>query len=206
MLLSNAIKFQKTLALAAAASNEYEAAAAEFAARRLMDTHAINPTVIPNASLYNRMSFTDNVLLKKLRAEWREQHPPPVSVTPNETDQVTQRGTAPRDTQSIPFNMDGFLKHTRKRKSRQPRVVLFPHDYETIRLLLNQGYSLSEIAERTGFKTDTLNSTRAWHVRSGKWVRDNGQFHWADHFQAPAPTNPQPTEANSEENESTLVP
>ena len=79
MSLRNSIRFQKALALAAAASNEFEAAAAELAARRLMETCNIDPTRIPNGSLYGRMSFADNPLLKKLRDEWCEAHPKSVN-------------------------------------------------------------------------------------------------------------------------------
>jgi hypothetical protein len=75
MSLRSIIKFQKTLALAASASNSFEAEAAERAARRLMETHNIDPVQIPNVSLYNRMNFADNAVLKRLRDEWREQHP-----------------------------------------------------------------------------------------------------------------------------------
>jgi hypothetical protein len=75
MSLAGDIKFQKTLALAAAASNKHEAEAAELAARRVMETYNIDPTDIPDRSLYGRMHFSDNPLLKKLREEWREAHP-----------------------------------------------------------------------------------------------------------------------------------
>ena len=79
MSLSNDIKFQKALALAASASNKFEAEAAERAARRLMATHNIDPTDIPDGSLYNRMNFAENALLRKLREEWRKAHPQPVN-------------------------------------------------------------------------------------------------------------------------------
>ena len=75
MSLRNYIKFQKTLALAASASNPFEAKAAELAARRLIATCNIDPVQTPNESFYNHMNFADNALLKKLRDEWREQHP-----------------------------------------------------------------------------------------------------------------------------------
>ena len=71
MLLKTVIKFQKALALAAAASNRHEAEAAELAARRLMEEYDINPIEIPDASFCNHMNFADNALLKKLRDEWR---------------------------------------------------------------------------------------------------------------------------------------
>jgi hypothetical protein len=73
--LREAIKFQKTLALAASASNSFEAEAAERAARRLMETYNIDPVTTPNGSLYNRINFADNALLNKLREEWRTAHP-----------------------------------------------------------------------------------------------------------------------------------
>jgi hypothetical protein len=73
--LHEAVKFQKALALAAGASNRFEAEAAERAARRLMELYNIDPVEFPNISFYNRMNFADNPLLKKLRDEWREQHP-----------------------------------------------------------------------------------------------------------------------------------
>jgi hypothetical protein len=75
MSLREARKFQKTLALAAAASNVFEAEAAERAARRLMRTLNIDPVLISDRSLYDHGNFAENALLKKLRAEWREQHP-----------------------------------------------------------------------------------------------------------------------------------
>ena len=54
MSLSSVIKFQKTLALAASASNWFEAEAAELAARRLMEGHNIDPVTIPVRSLYDQ--------------------------------------------------------------------------------------------------------------------------------------------------------
>lgn len=75
MSLRTNIKFQKALALAAAASNQHEKAAAEQAARRVMDAHDIDPVLIPNGSLYSRINFADNAVLKKLREEWQEAHP-----------------------------------------------------------------------------------------------------------------------------------
>jgi hypothetical protein len=73
--LRGKIKFQKALALAASASNGFEVAAAEHAARRLMAAYSIDPVAMPNYSLYNGMRFGDNALLKKLRDEWRAAHP-----------------------------------------------------------------------------------------------------------------------------------
>jgi hypothetical protein len=74
MLLKNVIKFQKALALAAAASNRHEAEAAELAVRRLMEAYDIDPIEIPDVSLYNHMTFTDNAVLKTLRDEYHEPH------------------------------------------------------------------------------------------------------------------------------------
>jgi hypothetical protein len=75
MSLKGVIKFQKALALAAAASTPFEAEAAERAARRLMETYKIDPVEIPDVSFYSRMNFADNALFKKLREEWRAAHP-----------------------------------------------------------------------------------------------------------------------------------
>ena len=75
MLLKTVIKFQKALALAAAASNRHEAEAAERAARRVMEACNIDPVELPNVSFYNHMNFADNPVLKKLRDEWRAAHP-----------------------------------------------------------------------------------------------------------------------------------
>jgi hypothetical protein len=71
----NDIRFQKTLAVFAGASNTHEAEAAELAARRLMAACSIDPIDFPTKSLYNRMNFADSVLLKKLRDEWLAAHP-----------------------------------------------------------------------------------------------------------------------------------
>jgi hypothetical protein len=76
MSLKNDIKFQKTLAQFAGASNEHEVAAAERAARRVMEAYKIDPTDMPDRSLYNHMNFTDSPLLQKLREEWIAAHPP----------------------------------------------------------------------------------------------------------------------------------
>src|SRR5262245_6527150 len=76
MRLSDVIKFQKALALAASASNPFEAEAAERVARRLVDNGSIDPTRVPNDSCYSRLNFIDNELLKKLRDEHLERHPP----------------------------------------------------------------------------------------------------------------------------------
>ena len=76
MLLKTVIKFQKTLALADAASNRHEAEAAERAARRVMEACNIDPVELPNVPFYNNhMNFAGNAVLKKLREEWRAAHP-----------------------------------------------------------------------------------------------------------------------------------
>jgi hypothetical protein len=115
MSLKGDIKFQKTLALAASASNPFEAEAAEFAARRLMEQHKIDPTDIPDRSLYNRMNFAENSLLTKLRYEWIEQHPPPQDV---EEIIINQR---PLNSPAIPFRMSSYSKHARNSKRNNPR-------------------------------------------------------------------------------------
>jgi len=73
--LHEIIKFQKALALAAGASNRFEAEAAELAARRVMAAYNIDPVTIPDRSFYSHMNFANNALLKKLRDEWRAAHP-----------------------------------------------------------------------------------------------------------------------------------
>jgi hypothetical protein len=75
MSLKGDIKFQKTLALAAAAATAGEAEAAERAARRLMAKHKIDPVEMPDRSIVSKMNFADSALLKKLREEWRAAHP-----------------------------------------------------------------------------------------------------------------------------------
>lgn len=179
MRLNNYIKFQKTLALAASASNQFEAEAAEFAARRLMAQHNIDPTDIPDRSLYSRsINFADNVLLQKLRTEYRVQHPIPAAAV-----KPSQIPLDYLDSPAIPFSMGGFTKfaHTKKKKSKKESAAqLTPADYESIRLLLNEGHRLKEIANRTGFKASTVNSTRTYHIRKGKWIRDgDGRLQWA---------------------------
>jgi hypothetical protein len=62
-------RFQKCLRRATAASTAGEAEAAEAAARRLMQTHNINALKLTDKSLYDYTTFTDNVLLAKLRDE-----------------------------------------------------------------------------------------------------------------------------------------
>lgn len=176
MPLNSDIKFQKALALSASASNKFEAEAAELAARRLMVTHKIDPTDIPDGSLYSRINFTDNALLKRLRDEYRERHP--AIPTIEKIKQSKSLKTFP----TIPFNINGFSKYAHKRKkNRNPAVQLNFDDHEKIRTLLNAGLELKEIAESTSIMAATINSTRAYHIRSGKWIRDeNNFFQWRD--------------------------
>jgi hypothetical protein len=120
------IKFQKTLALFASASNLNEADAAEQAARRLLAQYNIDPTERRlEASLYNGYMFTDNALLKKLRdewweqmrkrnAEWRAQHPDePLVEQPSALSdwiaaQIDALWASDDDTQ--PLDLDEFFK------------------------------------------------------------------------------------------------
>jgi hypothetical protein len=109
MQLNNAITFQKALALAASATTPFEAEAAEAAARRLMATFKINPTRIPDLSMYNHINFADNALLQKLREEWLAEHPPP-----------PRRQRPPPEPEepmpSIPFSLRGYRKVERRNK------------------------------------------------------------------------------------------
>src|SRR6516225_3192528 len=75
MRLSDVVKFQKALALFASASNPFEAEAAELAIRRLVKACNLDPTRIPDQSFVAHINFANNLLLKTLREEWREQHP-----------------------------------------------------------------------------------------------------------------------------------
>ena len=111
MPLNSDIKFQKALALAASASNEFEAEAAERAARRLMATYNIDPTDMPDRSLYGRVHFNDNALLKRLREEWRVQHP--VVAVEQKTVHTDLKSFL-----SIPFSVSGFIKAAKKNKNK----------------------------------------------------------------------------------------
>jgi hypothetical protein len=75
MRLNDVIKFQKALALAGGASNQYEAEAAERAARQVMQARSLDPMLIPDVSLYSHANFADNAALKKLRDEYCAAHP-----------------------------------------------------------------------------------------------------------------------------------
>ena len=122
MLLNNAITFQKALALVAAATTEPEAAAAEAAVRRMLVNFKIDPTRIPDTSLYNHMRFDDNVLLKKLREEWRAEHPKPPK-TPKQRQQPSEP-TEDSTPFPIPFSIRGYRRtahRNRKKQQRPPR-------------------------------------------------------------------------------------
>jgi hypothetical protein len=117
MRLSDVIKFQKTLALAAAASNKHEAEAAERAARRLVETCKLNPTRIPDKSFVSHVNLADYELLKKLRDEWRASHPhtkpkPKRTAKPVNTSKPKPSAASP----TIPFSIDGFRKYAQKTK------------------------------------------------------------------------------------------
>ena len=202
MRLSDVIKFQKALALAASASNSFEAEAAELAVRRLITACKLDPTRIPNQSFCSDVDFSNNELLKKLRDEYHEQHP--IAAVARESKRSGLENVA-----NIQFNISGFSKyarHKKKRKeAREPAVQLTRADHENIRLLFNKGLTQSAVNEQLGLRN--ANSTRAYYLRSGKWVRDShGLLQWADWVQEFAPTNPQPTEENSEQKESTFPP
>lgn len=149
MRLSDVIKFQKTLALAASASNLFEMEAAELAARRLVLTCKLDPTRIPNISLYSHLDFADNVLLQKLRDEWREQHPPVVK-----KENGGQSGNRNHlNSPAIPFSLRGFRKTANK--NRQHGGSNEPRDearIERLRELLNGGKSRPAICKEDGFK------------------------------------------------------
>jgi hypothetical protein len=125
--LREAIKFQKTLALAAGASNRFEAEAAELAARRVMGAYNIDPVEFPDGSFYNSMNFANNALLKKLRKEWRAAHPH-YSYKTSKDGRVRRLRGKPKPTPvfntsksklaspTISFRIDGFRKHARKTK------------------------------------------------------------------------------------------
>jgi hypothetical protein len=115
MPLNSNIKFQKTLALAARASNDHEAWAAELAARRLMERFSIDPLNIPDVSLYDRTEFSGNPLLAKLRQEALAALPAVESTAPTRTKNPFGR---------IPFNINGFdtLKSGRKSPEKRSRV------------------------------------------------------------------------------------
>jgi predicted DNA-binding protein (UPF0251 family) len=189
MRLNNVIKFQKTLALAASASNSFEVEAAEFAARRLMEVCNLDPTDIPNVSLYSQSNFADNTLLRKLREEWREAHPVPVAAVAVEPTSYTEL----EGLTAIPFSLSGFNKQAKKGKGkhRKEPVKLSDAEAEQIRLLFNEGLARKEVAELTGFSRDTVNSAKAYRLRKRIWLRDvDGKFQWAEPVSNPCVTQP----------------
>jgi hypothetical protein len=108
MSLRNAVKFQKTLALAGSASNNFEAEAAELAARRVMEAYNIDPVTTPNFSLYNYMNFADSALLKKLRDEWRAAHPQYFYSKPDRKGTVRRLRRKPRKKKATPVSTNMF--------------------------------------------------------------------------------------------------
>lgn len=153
MSLKGDIKFQKALALAASASNQFEAEAAELAARRLMETYQIDPTDIPNGSLYSRINFADNLLLAKLRNEWREQHPP-VLPPPRSSPQI-KPSSDPEGSLIIPFSINGYRKHAQKRYNKRPpqkraTVKITPEMLKEIHAMLRNGIEPCEIRRKFG--------------------------------------------------------
>lgn len=154
MPLSSDIKFQKLLALAAKASNPHEAEAAELAARRMITAYNIDPTDIPDISLYSHHNFRDNELLKKLRQEWREAHPPAEVkthlVTYPDIDQFSKNLSSP----SILFSVSGFKKYAGKKRRRASRHTYAPRNearVEHLRQLLNNGKSRADITKQDGY-------------------------------------------------------
>jgi hypothetical protein len=167
MRLSSCIKFQKTLALAASASNPFEAEAAELAARRVMEQQQIDPTRIPNTSLYSQMNFAENVLLQKLRAEWLELHPLPVKIAKSKTWEQSP---------SIPFNLNRFSKHTQKRR-RHPqmvanKVIVTPEMLEKIHTMLQQGTLPSNVRRAFGLTKGQIAGIKGRYDERRRMNRD----------------------------------
>jgi hypothetical protein len=102
--LRRVIQFQKTLALAASASNSFEAEAAEQAARRLMENHNIDPMCIPDFSFVSQVDFAD--LLKKLREEWRAAHPDYYYGKPDKNGSARRLRRKPRPKRPKPNDKD----------------------------------------------------------------------------------------------------
>jgi hypothetical protein len=73
--LRRTIRFQKALRMAERGATAAERATAEATASRLMAEYKIDPVALCNGSLYDRESFADNALLKKLREEFRATDP-----------------------------------------------------------------------------------------------------------------------------------
>jgi hypothetical protein len=151
MSLKGDIRFQKTLALAASASNAFEAEAAERAARRLMEQENIDPTDIPNQSLYSAHNFADNPLLQKLRKEYREQHPLPEPVV-----KKTHATNNFKPSVSIPFSLKEFSKFSKGKLSRAPRLSRDKARIELLRQLLNARTSRSDLYSEHGFTSGEI--------------------------------------------------
>lgn len=175
MLPSDVIKFQKTLALAAAASNEHEAAAAELAARRVMQACNLDPTRIPDGSFYSQHNFADSMLLAKLREEYRAAHPAPKK----ELKETPQLDLDYLKSPKLPFSINGYRRITQKGKPPRRSPSSRSHeDHELIRSMLNSGMSVKAVERKTGFTN--VNSTRAYMKRNKKWIRDErGHWQWA---------------------------
>jgi hypothetical protein len=108
MRLNDIIKFHKALALAASASNPFEAEAAAAGVRRLVKACNLDPTRIPDVSYVAHINFKDNALLKQLRDEWREAYPKPVNTKPkakpgNTKPVNTSKLKVPTDDVNSPF-------------------------------------------------------------------------------------------------------
>lgn len=184
MSLTDTIRFQKTLALFASASNQYEAEAAELAARRLIETRAVDPLRIPDYSLYSRVTFADNALLKRLREEAlaaalvvESAEPEPDMVVAKCTPTVSPFGR-------IAFSVEGYRRALRKGKPRA-RAKLSFETYDAIRRLYNQGMRAGEVGEALGLNRSTVNSSSQWQIRSGRWYRDaDGLWQWAERLGA----------------------
>lgn len=145
MPLSSDIKFQKALALAASASNSYEAEAAELAARRLMERYSIDPLSIPDISLYDRTNFAGNYLLVKLRAESFAAKPV--------IERAKSKANTKRIFDHIPFNINGFsstIKHRRKSPEKRATRTLSEEEKEQVRDEMRQGISSKIIRKKWG--------------------------------------------------------
>lgn len=122
MRLNDVLKFQKALALAASVSNPFEAAAAESAVRRIMESRNIDPTRVPNQSFVSRhINFANNTLLQKLREEFRALHPLPSKKKAVKPETVELNG-------KIAFSIRGYRKVKnkndkllRKKRPKTPR-------------------------------------------------------------------------------------
>ena len=151
MPLNSDIKFQKALALFASASNVFEAEAAELAARRLMAKHAIDPTDMPDYSLYNGIKFGGNALLQKLRAEWHEQHPPAVpAVEPPVIKPPAERHGRGRPRKRFRFNIEAYRKTLRQNRQRKWTPII------AALLLRPEGCEFKDVRDATGKRTMSM--------------------------------------------------